>query len=205
VRPTSRPTLSRAATARPSAASDAGKQLGRAAKFGGEMIDGAPRARAAVSAPCVLPFRRDPRTGECRIFIGAESGRDRPAAERAAARGTAAAAAPVGDAVMGRYGAALAPGSMMIDRAVCLRGMQLGNDGLCYNKSQISNKQRMWPKGRAPLLTGGEMRAISIAARAGSRVEKATERLRKLGMVKQLPKPRAAKGKTVVVHADHHA
>ena len=92
---------------------------------------------------------------------------------------------PVGDAVMGRYGAALAPGSMIIDRAICLKGMQLADDGLCYNKSQISNKQRMWPAGRKPLLSGGDLRAISIAARAGRRLEGATKRLQRLGMMKK--------------------
>jgi len=99
---------------------------------------------------------------------------------------------PVGDAVMGRYGAGLTPGSMIIDRAVCLKGMQLGDDGLCYNKSQISNKQRMWPAGRKPLLSGGDMRAISIAARAGRRLEGATKRLQRLGMMKKPTRPRAA-------------
>jgi len=92
---------------------------------------------------------------------------------------------PVGDAVMGRYGAALTPGSMIVDRAICLKGMQLADDGLCYNKSQISNKQRMWPAGRKPLLSGGDMRAISIAARAGRRLEGATKRLQRLGMMKK--------------------
>ncbi len=92
---------------------------------------------------------------------------------------------PVGNAVMGRYGAGLTPGSLLIDRAVCLKGMQLGDDGLCYNKSQISNKQRMWPAGRKPLLSGGDMRAISIAARAGRRLEGATKRLQRLGMMKK--------------------
>jgi len=97
-----------------------------------------------------------------------------------------------GEAVMGQYGAALVPGSQIVDRATCPRGTQLGNDGLCYNKSQISNKQRMWPAGRKPLLTGGDMRAISTAARAGRRLELATKRLQKMGMMK---KP-AARGRT---------
>ena len=96
----------------------------------------------------------------------------------------------VGEAVMGRYGAALVPGSMIIDRAVCLRGMQLGDDGLCYNRGNITNKQRMWPAGRKPLLTGGEMRAISTAARAGRRMDLATKRLRKMGMMRKPPAPR---------------
>jgi len=99
---------------------------------------------------------------------------------------------PVGDAVMGRYGAALTPGSLIIDRAVCLKGMQLGDDGLCYNKSQIRNNQRMWPAGRRPLLTGGDIRAISIAARAGRRLEGATKRLQRLGMMKKPTSSRRA-------------
>ena len=86
---------------------------------------------------------------------------------------------------MGRYGAGLEPGSIEIQRAVCLKGMQLGNDGVCYNKSQITNKQRMWPAGRKPLLTGGDMRAISTAARAGRRMDLATKRLQKMGMMKK--------------------
>lgn len=106
---------------------------------------------------------------------------------------------PVGDAVMGRYGAALAPGSLIIDRAVCLKGMQLGDDGLCYNKSQITNKQRMWPAGRKPLLTGGDMRAISIAARAGRRVEGVTKRLQRLGMMKK-PASRGRRSLAPPVH-----
>jgi len=95
---------------------------------------------------------------------------------------------------MGRYGAALEPGSQMIDRAICLRGMQLGDDGLCYNKSQITNKQRMWPAGRKPLLTGGDMRAISIAARAGKRLEGATKRLQRMGMMKKAAPRRIGRG-----------
>jgi len=91
----------------------------------------------------------------------------------------------VGEAVMGRYGAGIAPGNRVINRAVCLRGMQLGNDGVCYNKSQITNKERMWPAGRKPLLTGGDMRCISTAARAAGRLERTTKRLQKIGIMKK--------------------
>ena len=101
----------------------------------------------------------------------------------------------VGGAVMGRYGAALTPGSRIIDRAVCLRGMQLGNDGLCYNKGQISNKERMWPRGRRPLLTGGDMRAISIASRAGRRLENTAIRLQEIGLIKKPVARKRAKKK----------
>ena len=106
----------------------------------------------------------------------------------------------VGQAVMGKYGAALIPGSQIIDRAVCLVGMQLGDDGLCYNKGNITNKQRMWPAGAKPLLTGGEMNAIRTASTARGRVAKAAARL---GIVPQAPRkrrtPRGHKAK--LVHA----
>ena len=121
------------------------------------------------TGPCDFPMVRDS-AGRCRKPTSGEFGGPQ---------------FDVGNAVMGRYGAALEPGSMMIDRAICLRGMQLGNDGLCYNKGQITNKQRMWPAGRKPLLSGGDMRAISIAARAGRRMELATKRLQRMGMMKK--------------------
>lgn len=161
-----RTTLPRTLTARPTVFSEAGKELGKRAKFGGEENGNG----------CIWPTRRDPRTGSCRIFAGEESGPD--------------GGAPVGDAVMGRYGAALEPGIMNINRSVCPRGAQLGDDGLCYNKSQITNKQRMWPAGRRPLLSGGEMRAISIAATAGRRLERTTKRLQRIGLMKKPNGPR---------------
>ena len=107
-------------------------------------------------------------------------------------RGRGATRVGVGDAVMGQYGAALEPGVTVIERSVCLPGMQLAKDGLCYNKGAITNSQRMWPRGRRPLLTGGDMRAIGIAARAGAKLDRTTKRLRALGMMKKLPAPRKA-------------
>ena len=92
-----------------------------------------------------------------------------------------------GAAVNGRYGAALEPGMRATTTRLCPRGTVLGNDGLCYNK--ISNKDRMYPKGANPLLTGGEMRAIRIASTAAGRLERTTKRLQKLGLVKK-PAPR---------------
>jgi len=119
------------------------------------------------ATPCDPPLVRDAR-GLC-LFPGSPAGAE----------------AFGGESILGQYGAGMVAGSQIVDRAVCLKGMQLGNDGVCYNKSQISNKQRMWPAGRKPLLTGGDMRAISTAARAGRRLELATKRLQKMGMMKK--------------------
>jgi len=162
----------RTLTARPSEFSAAEKNAGREFKFSGGG-GGTAVSRASSRAPCPAGFRVDFRSGQCEPGGGQ----------------------PVGDGVMGNYGAGLVPGSLLIDRAVCLRGMVLGNDGVCYNKGNISNKQREWPAGRKPLLSGGDMRAISIAARAGRRLEGATKRLQRLGMMKKPSSRRAAPGR----------
>lgn len=162
-----------------------GKDLGKGIKFGSGIPPSTFPISLAPGTQCRFPRRIDPRTGECRVFLGAESGRDRPVDERGRPR-----LAPPGDAVMGQFGAALEPGVMQIERSVCLPGMQLAKDGLCYNKGAITNSQRMWPRGRRPLLTGGDMRAIGVAARAGAKLDRTTKRLRSLGMMKALPAPR---------------
>ena len=92
-------------------------------------------------------------------------------------------------AVMGRYGPAYQGNSRMVQRTTCLPGDIVGNDGLCYPRKSLTNKERMWPRGRAPLLTGGEMRAISIASRAAGKFERTQKRLQKIGMLKK-PAPR---------------
>jgi len=172
-------TVPRTQTARVSVFSRAEKELGKALKFGGGgdgVLSAAPGANR--SGGCILPWRRAP-DGTCQIFLG-----DRPGPDDVGG-GNGAVVGPVGEAVMGRYGAAMQPGSMMIDRAVCGRKMQLADDGLCYSKSAITNKQRMWPRGRQPLLTGGDMRAISIANTAAKRLERTTKRLQSMGMMKK--------------------
>jgi len=174
---TPRPTAPRTRTARVTPTSQAQKQRGLDIKFADTF--GLPPLGVSGGrgrGPCDFPMEIAP-DGSCREPTVDQFGRP---------------LGGVGEAVMGRYGAALEPGSQIIDRAICLRGMQLGDDGLCYNKSQITNKQRMWPAGRKPLLSGGDMRAISIAARAGRRLDNTTKRLRKLGMMKALPAPRKA-------------
>ena len=195
IRPPTRPVAPRSVTARPSLAGAQGKALGRELKFGGDTfptvgVSSAFPVSVAPGTPCTHPAFRDPSTGLCvtkgtdfiskaqQFFPGGKTGFIPTPTQ------------PVGDAVMGQYGAALQPGVMMIERSVCLPGMQLAKDGLCYNKGAITNSQRMWPRGRRPLLTGGDMRAISIAARAGSKLDRTTKRLRALGMMKALPRPR---------------
>jgi len=214
-----RPVAPRTTTARPSLAGAQGKELGRGLKFGGDVslpTTTFPRTTrlgfhgdfgpGGGGSPC--------RAGESALCCRLRNGDVNDQAQWQRQCGTAGngtAPTGVGDAVMGQFGAALEPGVMMIERSVCLPGMQLAKDGLCYNKGAISNSQRMWPRGRRPLLTGGDMRAIGIAARAGSKLDRTTKRLRALGMMKALPKGRAtphahAKAATGVVsvpRSDH--
>jgi len=128
-----------------------------------------------IDLPCLIPGqRKDPITGECKFFIGSVVGPDDPATR-----------VQVGNAVMGRYGAGYVPGSKLVDRAICLPGDVGGTDGICYPKKSLTNKERAWPAGRKPLLTGGDMRAISIAARAAARLERTQKRLQKIGLMKK--------------------
>ena len=77
----------------------------------------------------------------------------------------------------------------------------MGTDGLCYNKRDISNKERFWPRGRRPLLTGGEMRCISIASSAAKKLQRKQKQLRELGLLKAPPTRRPKKQ----LAAGHHA
>jgi len=111
-------------------------------------------------------------------------------------RSQGAIAAGGGAVVMGRYGPAMVP--MSSARGLkCLAGMVLGKDELCYNShgdNKISNRNRKWPRGRAPLLTGGEMNCITTASRVTGKIETKVKQLQKMGMMSK-PKsaPRAKK------------
>jgi len=112
---------------------------------------------------------------------------------------------PFGEAKMGRFGAGLKPAVFSQQRRACPRGSVLGapeadGSSLCYNKRDISNRERAWPRGRRPLLTGGEMRAISIASSAATKLEKKQKQLVKLGLMKPI-----IRTKTVKVPAGHKA
>jgi len=129
-----------------------------------------------ASLPCIPGIqKRDPITGKCvSAFIGTLPGIDDPTTRM-----------EVGEAVMGRFGAAYMPGSKIVDRAICLPGDVVGADGLCYPKRSLRNSERAWPKGRRPLLTGGEMRAISVASRAANRVTRTAVRLQEMGLIQK--------------------
>jgi len=88
-----------------------------------------------------------------------------------------------GNATLGQYGAGVVAGSVIRDIAVCPKRHVLGDDGVCYKG--LANRNRMYPKGRAPLLTGGEMRAITTAGRAAKKLEAKQKTLQRLGLMKK--------------------
>lgn len=102
----------------------------------------------------------------------------------------------MGEPIAGRFGVGVIAASKIVDVAQCPKKMVLGADGICYNKEGFNNKNRMWPKGRAPLLTGGDMNAITIANRSARRLEATTKRLQRMGMMKKPTTRRAPAGHT---------
>jgi len=97
-----------------------------------------------------------------------------------------------GEAVMGRYGAAMSPAVIPQQVHRCPRGAVLGNDGLCYNRRDLRNSERKWPAPRKPLLTGGQLNAIAIAKRASNKLQGKVKDLQKMGM---MPKPAPRRGR----------
>jgi len=141
---------------------------------------------------CFPPMRRDPTTGNCVApFLGSVPGRD--PSEGFLGGG--------GGAVMGQYGAAMVPDIDVREVRVCLPGMILGKDLNCYNKGEITNKQREWPKGRKPLGTPGEMAALAKAASFGRRMETTVKRMQKIGVLKKPSRGRRPAMKPYTAHA----
>jgi len=85
----------------------------------------------------------------------------------------------------------------------CERGWVLGGDGMCYPKGMISNRNRKWPRGRRPLLTGGEMRAINTASAAARKIQRKVKQLQGMGMLKR-PAARRRGTTAAAIHHSHH-
>lgn len=120
----------------------------------------------APSNPCQWPARIDPRTGECKVFLGSEPGIDK----RGSGPGTGMVLFE--DAVTGAFGMpAIRPVLEQRLHSTCPKGMVLGEDELCYPKAVLrrDSRFRKWRPGTRPILTGGEVRAIATARRAITR------------------------------------
>jgi len=147
-----------------------------------------PQALAVPSGPCPGIFQVKGPGGTCIDLTALPPGGDPALTPRADS---------FGEAVLGRYGSALAPAVTTQLRMMCPRGTVLGNDDLCYNRRDLKKSERKWIPERKPLLTGGDLNAITRARKAGRAVAKKTMWLQEMGM---LPKP-AAKRRSSKKHA----
>jgi hypothetical protein len=110
---------------------------------------------------------------------------------------------PGGKPVRGRFGAAMNPRIELNRVRTCKAGMVLGKDRKCYNKRDLRNSERMWPRGRRPLLTGGEMRAVSVASAAAKKLQRKEKQLQELGLLKK-PASRSRRAPAQRVPHHHH-
>ena len=149
---------------------------------------------------CPPGFFMDPRTFECTPLVTRRGTSFRERIEFAVPGG-ASGRVDFGEAVLGRFGAALEPGVREMDTLVCPRGTVLGLDDLCYNRRDLKNSERKWPRGTRPLLTGGDMRAIRIASAAANKLQAKQKQLREMGMLPPAPKARKRKA----LPSGHHA
>lgn len=108
---------------------------------------------------CIWPTRRDPATGQCKIYVGTQPG---PDTDWLAAKGSFNLPAIV-------------PHIRNISRHVCPSDMVLGRDLLCYPKEVLSrsNKFRKWRPGARPVLTGGQRKGIRRARSSITTAKKA--------------------------------
>lgn len=171
-------------------------RLGRA--FGG-LVTGGPLAAAAAFATPSSQKRPSGRTGGqpavVRLSTFARTGRCARGRTRVGNKCVKLSAFPPGgvpfttqasgEAQMGQFGAGLTPLTDTRTVRSCLPGMVLGSDGLCYNRRDIRNSDREWPRGTRPLGTPGEMAALRKAAAFGRRMEGAVKRMQKIGVLKK--------------------
>jgi hypothetical protein len=125
---------------------------------------------------CIPPARRDPRTGKCKIFIGDVSGPDQ------APTGNGTDMVVFQDAVTGAFGMpAIRPVNELRNHLTCPKSMVLGEDNLCYPRAVLrrDSRFRKWKPGTRPVLTGGEVKAISTARRA---ILRGRDRMSSLGV-----------------------
>jgi len=128
---------------------------------------------------CLIPGQRvDPVTGECRFFLGEQSGPDTG-----------------GQAVVGSFGLpAMVPAIVGEIRGKpvrrCSRGSVLGTDNLCYSKAVLPprSKFRKWKRPPRPALSRRDEVAIRRAAGAKERV---LNLAREAGLHASLTKPKA--------------
>jgi len=113
---------------------------------------------------CVFPLRRDPISGQCKLFVGTQEGPD-PGRATVGGFGLPAMVPDVVGSIQRRDGST---GPILR----CMRGMVLGIDSLCYPKAVLPrrSKFRKWRGDPRPVVSAGDLRAIRKTAAAKDRV-----------------------------------
>jgi len=133
-----------------------------------------------VGLPCFPPWFKNPITGNCELGVAPGGVGPLGGAPTQQQGSLHALTVPHSDTVPERR-------TLSVRR--CAKGSVLGKDGWCHPKGTIANKQREWPRPRRPLLTSGDLSAISTASRAANRLKLQTKRLEKMGMLQKPRKP----------------
>ena len=170
------PARRRAITKAMTAASARGA-VGEAAAFLRELGSQGPLSTMAAAATpsrfsvpaipggvCIPPFRLDPITGKCKLFVGKVPGPDPTPQPNGVMTGEHPFHHPPGHhhPVVPEV---FTDGSTRDGvRRRCPRKYVLGEDNMCYFGLARNSKWRKWSPGRRPLFTGGQLNAIKITS-----------------------------------------
>ena len=140
----------------------------------GGVVPGGGGFNPSGSPECIWPWRRDPITGECKVFLG-----DVPGADPTGNGGT-----PPGQAGSRIHGEFFhtdqVPRQVSVTVRRCPRGHVLGKDRWCHPKGSIPNKERLYPKPPRPLGSVREMKCITVAGQFARRLKSKKKTLNKL-------------------------
>lgn len=120
---------------------------------------------------CPTGYVQDPSTGQC-LKTGVSG-----VLERTIPGGNTGTLSDVyGQAMMGRYGAALVPAQRASMTFKCPPGTVLGDDNLCYNKRDLRRDERKWRPAAKPLLSAGDAKVLRRAHAVERRLQEVSGR-----------------------------
>jgi len=127
------------------------------------------------SPDCIWPWRRDPITGDCALFLGEVPGADpSPGGNGFAPQGS-------GSRIHGEFfHQDSVPKRVSVSVRRCPPGSVLGKDRWCHPKGSIANRERLYPRPTPPLGTSAQMKAITVAGQFGRRLKTKRKTLKKL-------------------------
>jgi len=139
------------------------------------IIPTGPAFNPSGSPECIWPWRRDPITGECSLFIGSTPGPDPGPV------GNGGAPPVSGSRIHGEFfHADQPPVTVAVNVRRCPPGHVLGKDRWCHPKGSIPNKERLYPKPPRPLGSVREMKCVTVAGQFARRLKSKKKTLKKV-------------------------